>query len=155
MREDVSPMSTYVHIFARSKHDDFVELWCSAGSSAMMQVVGHWAPWEKIRRIDEPMMQRFQDDAAERMNELKEIITHHEKLISEVGSWNNPIDEKIDLINDYQRAIEDDRQDLDELRAVNYYLRFIRNMIEDGVEIYAGVECGSAVTVEDIEDSNK
>ena len=26
---------------------------------------------------------------------------------------------------------------------------------ENGVEIYAGVECGSAVTVEDIEDSNK
>ena len=119
----------------------------------MMQIVGRWAPWEKIQRISESKMQQFQDDAAERMNALKECIAQHEKLIGEIGSWNNSIDEKIELINDYQRAIEDDRQDLDELQAVNYYLHFMRHMIEDGTEIYAGVECGSTVTVEDIADS--
>lgn len=145
-------MSAYIHIFARSKHDDFVELWCSAGSSAMMQIMNHWAPWERIRRVSESMMRQFQDDAITRIDEFKSCITHHEKLISEIGSWNNSIDEKIELINDYQRAIEDDRSDLDEWQAVNYYLHFIQNMIEEGVEIYAGVECGSTVTVEDIID---
>ena len=144
-------MSSYVHVFAR-KDETFVELLCYCRSSELYQALYHYAPYEEIAPLSSAQLVEAKSWLVDRLDVAREFNAVDELTITQIGSWSNTIDEKLEAINEVQRSISERKKEMDELEAAIHILEFLMNV---EVELYIGEECGSDVSVEDITDPSR
>jgi predicted nuclease with TOPRIM domain len=158
-------MSQYTHIFIR-KNDIFIELGCFSRNNEIAQAINEaGAPWEKIKGYMESDIREIRDDLKKKIDQLNDEIASTEAVIHEVGTWNNTVEEKREAIADYKEQLNWLKEELDETNYAYAYLDVMMSIAynseldqkyEQNKEvitpaIYCGIECGSDVTVDDID----
>lgn len=158
-------MSQYTHIFVR-KNDIFIELGCFSRNNEIAQAINEaGAPWEKIRGYMESDIREIRDDLKTKIDKLNDEIASTEAVIHEVGTWNNTVEEKREAIADYKEQLSELKEELDDTNYAYTYLDVMMSIAynseldqkyEQNKEvitpaIYCGIECGSDVTVDDID----
>ncbi len=141
-------MSSYVHVFAR-KDETFVDLLCYSRSSELYQALDPYAPYAKIAPLTCEQITEAKDELEDRLAIAHEFDDADKELITQIGSWTNTVDEKLEAIDRIQRSIAERKEEMDELEATIHILEFLLCVEAD---LYAGVECGSDVSVKDIAD---
>ena len=154
-------MSAYTHIFVE-KQGAFIEISCTSRSCVLSQIFANYAPWEKIREVTYEDLQKIYSEQAGELRDLKQHLREQKKRISVIASFNNSIDEKMDAWRDLDEGIDEAKEAIAELEAALHTVDLLRDSAYNSqlavkydhaipVRIYAGTECGSDVTVEDIE----
>lgn len=139
-------MSSYIHVFAR-KNETFVELLCYCRSSELYQALHHYAPYEEIAPLGSAQLVDAKSEFVDRLDIAREFNAADELIVTQIGSWSNTVDEKLEAINEIQRSISERKEEMNELEAAIHILEFLLNV---EAELYIGKECGSDVTVYDI-----
>lgn len=154
-------MSQYTHIFVE-KQGAFIEISCTSRSCVLSQIFADYAPWEKIREVTYEDLQKIYSQQARELVDLKHRLHEQKKRIAVIASFNNSIDEKLDAWRDIDEGITENKDNIAELEAALCKIDLLKDIAYQSqlavkydhaipVRIYAGCECGSDVTVEDIE----
>lgn len=153
-------MSCYVHFYLRSPHDDFVELGEFSRNSAVYELCGDVAPYEKITALSKTALTDFCSEADRKIKEYKDRIKQYRDAIAAVGTFNDPIEDKLEAIADYQYQIGEVEDEIERIQWASSFLYTLCHIIdtneyEDGVDItklvYFGCEISSP-TVADIKE---
>lgn len=157
-------MSQYIHMFVRSDKDEFIPIHCTGRSSVIYDTFGDYAPYEKIAPVTEDMLNRIRDDINNRLKDYQDGIDKYNKKIDLITHMSGvSLDDKVEQINDYMNAIDECRDDMKQLEMANNYVSFLADILDekdDSVRyyggrdvpvIYMGIECGSNVTLDDIQ----
>ena len=142
-------MSQYIHFFAKSNHDDFIQIDCFSRSNAIYQITNQVinVPYESISQISKSYCKDCQNVISGYIINKKETIANYNKKIDIISKFNNAIEEKITAIDDCLICIEECEQWLDELQYAENFFITLQNI---QAPIYVGIDCGSEVTKEDI-----
>ena len=144
-------MSSYIHFFARSDHDDFIQIDCVSRNNAIYKRATEIIsiPYEKIALIHKGDWRKCADITQGYIELVKDRIKQIQERIKLVGTFNNSVEEKIKAVNYYSDGLLEDEQDLDEnIFAQNFFI-MLQNI---QAPIYVGIECGSEVTIKDIKE---
>lgn len=156
-------MSQYTYIFLE-KQNTFIEVSCTSRNSALSDLFGDYAPWEHIREVTYDDLQHIYEVASSILTNQKQYQKELEERIKVVATFNNSIDEKLDAWSDIDMSIDEAKEIIEELENAQYLVGLLQHIIYESrmnlkydstapVHVYAGCECGSAVTVNDIEGS--
>lgn len=158
-------MSQYTYIFVRSDKDEFIPIRCTRRSSVTYDIFGDYAPYEKIAPVTEDTLSRIRDDINNRLKEYQDGIDKYNRKIDLVTRMAGvSIENRVDTINDYMNAIDERKEDMKQFERANNYVSFLADIIDeknDGVRyyggrdipvIYIGIECGSNVTLDDVQE---
>jgi len=152
-------MSAYVDFFIRNK-DDFISIADYSRNSMIYSIVNNDVPYEKIRAITTQDISRFINVAAEKIEEYNRKIYKGKEQIKFVATFNNSIEEKLEVIAQYEEGIEEYTQSIEEYNYAKNFFSFLIELIDArrweknssvniNEYIYAGIEIGRP-TVEDI-----
>ena len=144
-------MSSYMHFFARSDHDDFIQLDHFSRNNIIYTIVNSNAnvSYGAINLIDNQIFKSCAAIAYGYISDAKSNIQHYQNLINQISTFNNDIQDKLNAINDYKATIEDCEQELDEYQFAENFFVMLQNI---QAPIYVGIECGSLVTLENIKE---
>lgn len=158
-------MSQYTHIFVRSDEDEFIPICCTRRGSVTYDTFGDYAPYGKIAPVTEDTLSRIRDDINNRLKEYQDGIDRHNRKIELITQMAGvSIEDKVDHINDDMNAIDECKEDMKQLEMANNYASFLADIIDekgDSVRyyggrdvpvIYIGIECGSNVTLNDVQE---
>lgn len=158
-------MSQYIHMFIRSDKDEFIPIHCTSRSSVIYDTFGVQAPYEKIAPVTEGILNSIRDDINHRLKEYQDGIDKYNKKIELITRMAGvSVDDRADHINDYMNAIDECKEDMKQLEMANSYVTFLADIIDekdDSVRyyggrdvpvIYMGIECGSNVTFDDVQE---
>ena len=158
-------MSQYIHIFVRSDKDEFIPIRCARRGSVIYDTFGDYAPYEKIAPVTGDTLSRIGDDINNRLKQCQNSIDKYNgkiELITQMAGVS--IEDRVDHINDYMNTINEYKEDMKQLEIANNYILFLADIIEekdDSVKyysgrdipvIYMGIECGSSVTLDDVQE---
>lgn len=154
-------MSAYTHIFVE-KQGAFIEISCTGRSSMLSKIFANYAPWEKIREVTYEDLQKIYSEQASELADCKHHLREQKRRINVIASFNNTVDEKMDAWRDLDEGIDEAKEAIAELEAALHTVDLLKDIAYNSqlaakydhatpVRIYAGTECGSDVTVEDIE----
>lgn len=142
-------MSQYTHIFL-NKGQEFIEVSCMGRSSALSEIFGEFAPWEKIRRLSTGQLHRLYQ---EYKGEYKKWAQHKEKTEARkalVATFNNSVDEKMTEIRQYDESLDEIDETMEELQYALMQVSWLTDISESGAaSVWVGCECGSDVTYKD------
>lgn len=154
-------MSQYIHLFAR-KNDEFVPLYCASRSSIVYQTLKDYAPYEKIAELDASLIKDRIEEVNDWIKNTKTAIKMRQNTMNLVCSFQNEIDEKIEMLEEYQRNINEFEHSLEDYQNVLSLLLWLNRFVDDMklsmdfaetpilLGLYFGIECGDNVTVNDI-----
>lgn len=133
-------MSQYLNFFAKSVHGkEFIPIADYSRNTKVYQETE--APYEKIRVFKEQELR----DIAERLRAGKIFansqINSFNRRIDLITQMDNPLDEKLEAINEYLGYIDEYKDEIDALDRWATEIDFIANMT-DYCDIYAGFEVG-------------
>lgn len=154
-------MSHYTHIFLEKQHT-FIEVSCTSRNYALSEMFRDYAPWEKIREVTYYDLQCIYSQYNKELTNWKQHRKELEERINVIATFNNTIDEKLDAWRDIDESIEETKATINELESALNTLRLLQDILDESlinskyesiapVHIYAGTECGSNVTVKNIE----
>lgn len=149
-------MSSYVHFFVR-KDDVFCPIGTFSRGSGYYQAFCHYLPYEKCRAIPSDLLVTIRGEIKNGIKENERYIKNLEESKKEVNSFNNSIEEKIEVISDLLNSIEEVEFEIEELKVVYAFTRFLDNVMEEAIYtdisadkyVYAGIECPEP-TVDDL-----
>lgn len=152
-------MSAYVDFFIRNK-DDFIPIADYSRNSMIYSIVNNDVPYEKIRAITTQDINKFINVASEKIRECEQGIRKEKERIKLVATFDNSIEEKLEVIAQYEEGIEEYTQSIEECTYAKNFFSFLTELInvrrwEENSSvnineyIYAGIEIGRP-TVEDI-----
>lgn len=154
-------MSAYIEFYQRIG-DRFIPFASFSRSSRIYGLFNNFAPWEKIRALDENKLDCFYSLLADSRHDYECALINCERTMEFVKDSNSPIEEKMRVRGDLERDIEDLRDDLEEIAAARTFLNLLGQMIDQcewmqsndvrpDRYIYCGIEIGNP-SVEDILD---
>ena len=150
-------MSMYTHIFLR-KGDEFLEVSCTGRSSALSEMLEHYAPWEKVRLLTVKDLTDINREYTDELNKWKKYITDQQARKALIASFNNSVEDKMEAIRDCDDSIAEATETVDELSYALMQIRWLISIAEDAdgeygnrIQIYAGTECGGEITPDMIE----
>ena len=146
-------MSQYTHIFLR-KGDTFMEISCTSRSCALSEMLEHYAPCEKIRQLTVSDLDSIIEECDKNLGQWHDYLQRINERKALIATFNNSVEDKIAALSDCDESIEEVGETVDELSWATNQFRWIKEIVDDkyrGVTAYAGVECGSDVTVDDIQ----
>lgn len=150
-------MSQYTHIFLE-KQNTFIEISCTGRNSALSELFADYAPWEKIREVTYDDLQNIYNQCSKELTNWKQNLTELEERIKVIATFNNSINEKLDAWSDIDVSLDETKEIIEEFESALRLVELLRDVLLNSkydsmapVHVYAGCECGSAVTVEDIE----
>ena len=82
----------------------------------------------------------------------KETIANYNKKIDIISKFNNTIEEKLTAIDDCFISLRECEEELNELLYTESFFITLQGI---SASIYAGIECGSEVTINDIKQEDK
>ena len=154
-------MSEYLEIYAR-KGDNFVFLLAHCRSSLLFRTLGKYAPYERIRRVTPAIIDRALSDIRADCDAYSRSIDRTREIIRAVGSFEGSYEDKIDHLYDLMRDVDEYQDMIKDAHRYEAQLELLRQMVSDVDEnadedvskeetgIYFGIECGPAVSVNDI-----
>lgn len=152
-------MSQYTHIFLE-KQNTFIEVSCTGRSHVLSEMFYDYAPWEKVHLMTFDQLSSIYHKYA---NNLKDWHDHRDELskrVEIIATCNNSIEDKMEAWNDLRDEIADVDETIEALNAALVLLNQLRIIVSDSaqssqvpIHVYVGVECGSDVTVDDVEGS--
>lgn len=148
-------MSAYVDFFIRYG-DDFIPIADHSRNSMIFSIINYSIPYKKIRAITLQNLNKFIDIATGKIEEYNRKIYKEKEQIKFVATFNNSIDEKLEIITQYEEGIEEYTQSIEECTYAKNFFNFLSELIEARNQainineyIYAGIEIGRP-TIEDI-----
>ena len=144
-------MSSYMHFFARSDHDDFIQIDCFSRNNTIYRKITEviTVPYEKIDLVRKEGFRECANIAQGYIELIKDRMKQTQKRIELIGTFNNSVSEKIEAVNYYSDSLLEDEQELDEnIFAQNFFI-MLQNI---QAPIYVGIDCGSKVTIKDIKE---
>ena len=146
-------MSEYAHFFIRHR-DEFIPLGTYSRSTFTFDTVHHYAPWEKIKVVTTQVLDNFIQDTNEYIQECEKRRQNYEQRKQLIATFNNSIDEKMDVIHDCDEGIEELTDLINEAVDTRALLRFFRYRMITASDnpndcLYVGLEI-SKPTLEDI-----
>ena len=154
-------MSSYVHVFLRVNTDTFVQIACGSRSTPLYHYLSRYAPYEHIAQLSATEIGYIRESIAEDIRDYRDTIAQYEQMIRDIGSWNNPVDVKLETIHDYRSGIQDINEEIAGLERLKVELDIFEDMVdpiyydedEPMRQLWVGEECGSVVSVNDIEET--
>lgn len=152
-------MSSYIHFFIR-KGDTFVPIGTYGRSTKVYEAFQHDAPWEQIRAITASDLDRIR---ATLMSEeyYDTQLTKVRRKIELVGTFTNSIEDKMEALDELEAEIDDWKDMRKETRAARAFIGFLYDILDEAdygdsvmdptAALYIGMECGSNVTVANIQ----
>ena len=153
-------MSAYANFFVRHG-DDFISLGDFSRNSTIYSLVNDYAPWEKITPLTTEMLSRLIDRAEATKQEALRLVCVEKGFIDHVKTFDNSVEDKLEVIANYENTIEGLQQEAKEARYAKHFFGFLIDII-DGARygehnkdvnineyIYVGIEIGRP-TIEDI-----
>ena len=137
-------MSQYMEIYIR-KDNDFILIHESCWSAYLYQFLDDYIPYGKIKRLDEQILNSAIERAEKQLQEAKEtrkIIKKSLKGTIKIGN--------LEASENLKTRVKDSDMDIDFIRYAYYILYFMRDMLEDKVLLYAGIETCDP-TIDDID----
>jgi hypothetical protein len=145
-------MSTYINFFVKDKNSEtFIPLGEYSRNSIYFRMFEAYAPWEKVKKIDNNRLDMAKKECAEAIEHLineKDKITEKKYFVSKLKlPLNEILEEYNELVDEYD-TLEEERKSY---TAALYKLLTFEdvNSYEDN-ELYVGIECYEP-TKEDIE----
>lgn len=150
-------MSQYLEVFLRKK-DEFTYLCSFSRSSKVYQIINNCVPYEKVRKVVAEDFKDWQEEAKKVVSDYKRQLQEIEDTMSQINSFNNTVDEKVEAIGG---LICEKNDILEELEWANDALSWIVHLYvimdslqyvddeEDKQEMYMGIEAGRP-TLEDV-----
>ena len=151
-------MSAYIQFFIRN-NETFMPIGTYCRSSVIYQAFDEYIPWEKIRPLNEPLLRRIYGEVMDEVQYCKNYISKIKEQREFIASFNNTVEEKMEMLNNVEETLSEYESDLDNLNNVKNYILFLNDIIEavefeddidENAYLYAGVEVGSHPTTEDI-----
>ena len=151
-------MSAYIQFFIRN-NEAFMPIGTYCRSSAIYQAFDEYIPWEKIRPITEPLLRKIYSNVIDDIREYTDHIDKTKEHRAFIATFNNPMDEKIEMLDSIEEILGEYEEGLEQLNTVKSYIHFLNDIIEavefeDSIDennyLYAGIEVGISPTVEDI-----
>ena len=147
-------MSQYTHIFLHKNHE-YIEVSCTNSSDYISKALYLWTPCGKIHKISLENFTIAIDWIKSQIESMKIYIKDNEDLIKLIATFNNPIHNKFNAIEEIHAGISEQRDYIEEAENALMKLTWLKQIAADednGVDVYAGVECGSDVTDADRDD---
>lgn len=159
-------MSSYINFFIRSD-DKFLPLGDFSRSSEIYQRLHNDVPYEKLRALTYAELDSIEDDILEDKRVLNDKIATYKNEINLITTFTNSVEEKIIEIHRVEEAINDIKEELDELDFAKGWFNSLCRMIDSASDytdeeynhlldadkyIYAGVEVPCVPTLKDVED---
>lgn len=123
-------MSSYVHVFLRSPHNDFIQVAEGSRNSRLYALLGTVAPYGGITNLSKEKIKTILDTIKEDEKEYSltfEKNLHHQELIA---TFNNSISDKITAIKDIDRDNMDLQYDIEENMSAKSLLYTLLDVIE-------------------------
>lgn len=154
-------MSEYTHIFLE-KEGTFIEVSCTSRSAAISEMFEDYAPWEKIREVTHEDLQQIYRQYNDELTKWKQHQKDLEERIKVIATFNNSVDEKLEAWHDIDGDINETKETIDQLEYALRIVTLLDDILDSSelnvkyermapVHIYVGRECGSKVTMDDIE----
>ncbi len=154
-------MSEYTHIFLE-KEGTFIEVSCTCRGNAISEMFDEYAPWEKIREITHEDLQQIYRQYNDELTKWKQHQKDLEERIKVIAAFNNSVDEKLEALHDNDESINETKETIDQLEYALSTVTLLDDILDGSernvkyeqmapVHIYAGRECGSNVTMDDVE----
>lgn len=147
-------MSQYINFFVRSPDNKFLPIGSFSRNHEIYQVFSNYVTFERIVAVGSETLRLCENDIEESILRLKSYIQNIDQQISDIGDWNNTIEEKISTIDDLYARKGDIEDELRKAKYAQNFVMFIRGIIEDKPDnvpfyVYAGIECAFP-TIEDV-----
>ncbi len=123
-------MSSYVNFYLRV-NDSFAPLGSYSRSSEMYQAMQARCPYEKIAALTSNDLLDIIHGFEDKINHMKEVRKADEKRCELIMQANNPLDEKLQAVDDIESNFADMDDFIEELQFAADTLRVFRNMIEE------------------------
>ena len=153
-------MSMYVDFFIK-RDNKFIRIADYSRNSQVYKIISDCLPYEKVRALTIQDLDKFNDIAREDIEECKKHIEKINMRISNISSFNNSIEDKLEAIHTYEMDKSDWEDDIKELQFAKIFFTFLEDLIESGIYgeeskeinsdkyLYAGIEVGEPVEVEE------
>jgi len=153
-------MSSYIYIYRKVGDETFVPLLERSSYSTFYQIFSGYAEFECVFSISSDDLIEGRNKAKTKYKEIIEDIQKLKAREKEIGTWNNSIEEKMEILHDLDSLIEEKRieaeENKDTICAINLLLDIIKlasytdeELNEDEV-LYIGIETGVRITTDDI-----
>lgn len=153
-------MSQYISFYVRSKHDDFIGLGDYSRSNPIYQLTDRAinVPYEHIRVLTTNDLRDMEDEANLERDSINANIAKYRGYITDIATFNNSLDEKMERVAEYQDLIEECTEELRKVELAAHYFQFLDAIIEtndfNGIPMDKCVYCGMEIsdpTIDDIE----
>lgn len=148
-------MSAYISFFIRSKNDEFIEFSVVSRNNQVFQHAQYWVNYGRIARVSLNKIDSAISDINDELEDCFNAQELYEQKIKDVASFNNSVDEKLEVLHEYRKNIVEIDEEIKGLMAAVQFFNFLKDMIEQNCRIYVGYECGPDVTVNDIDGDDK
>ena len=149
-------MSQYMRFFAypNSIGSTFIQIDAFSRNNVAYQIANQAIaiPYEAIAYISKDNLQKCIDITQGYIASKKETIANYNKKIDIISKFNNTVEEKLTAIDDCYICLRECEEELNELL---YTENFFITLYGISASIYAGIECGSEVTINDIKQEDK
>lgn len=150
-------MSAYIQFFVRND-EAFMPISVYSRNNALYHYFDEYTPWEKIKPVTRPLLNKIRDDINEDILEYQKRYDRAKEMKEYVAGMNNSMDEKMEWIENIEATLGDCCEEIEKAEYVKHYLNFLDDIIES-VEyeehidyknyLYVGIEVGNP-TVDDI-----
>lgn len=150
-------MSAYIQFFIR--HDDaFMPIGVYCRNSKVYQYFDEYTPWEKIKPITRPLLNKIRDDVNDDILYFQKRYDRAKEMKEYVAGMNNSMDEKMEWIENIEATLGDCCEEIEQAEYVKHYLSFLDDIIESAEYeehidhknyLYVGIE-NSNPSVDDI-----
>lgn len=156
-------MSQYINFFAR-KDDTFIPLYAESRNGSLYQIMEHFAPYEKLRKLSRTDFLDFNQELDHELFLVDKSLTQYRETMELLPKFSDPIDKKIEILDELTAGMNETMESRAELLRTRERLKFLEAMVDDaaGVEhyeepnhkwgIYCGIEVWLDVTTADIVD---
>ena len=153
-------MSMYVDFFIK-RDNKFIQIADYSRNSQIYKITSDCLPYGKVRALTIQDLEKFIGVVCRDIKEYKERIEKINMRISNISSFNNSVEDKLEAINTYEMDKSEWEDDIEELQFAKNFFMFLEDLIESGIYgeenkeinsdkyLYAGIEVGEPVEVEE------
>ena len=142
-------MSQYMSFFIRRDSDNFVPLFTFSRSSALYQQFDYTVPYEKVRALSYSELEKYLGKCESYIVKLKDSIRKANEKKTLIASFNNPVDEKVEALNEVEYDIREAEDSIREVERAYYSILALIDIVDEiaynpaydkDKYIYAGIE---------------
>ena len=149
-------MSQYVNIFLVTDGDEFIRIGNFSRNTKLGNYFFNIAPYGKVRKITESVIQSIIEDINYDLGCCKESIQKYRDAIASIERYNNSLQEKFEKIDVINSHIEELQIDQDDIRYAFNYMNILNSIAYcSGCSLYFGVEISKVNPDTDIEKIEK